>query len=352
MINYELIKPLLFKLQPENAHHLAESVLRLPNICQLPFNFFLESHFIADEVLTQEIFGRKFYNPVGLGAGFDKNATMIRGIQMLGFGYTEIGTVTPKPQPGNPKPRMFRHIEEQSIQNAMGFNNDGAYKVVKRLQKRYPFTTPIGINIGKNKITPESEAINDYTHLIKAFDGLGDYFVINISSPNTPGLRDLQNEEFITKLFAEAKALTDMPILLKIAPDMTPEDAVALTTLAVEKGADGIIATNTTIDYSLVKHPKDIGGISGAVLKEKSFQIFEAVAKELYGKTTLISVGGIDSAQEAYKRIKAGASLVQILSGIVFGGPDMIMNINRELIELIKADGYSNITEAIGADRK
>ncbi len=352
MINYESIKPLLFKLQPENAHHVAECVLRLPNICQIPFNPFLESHFVTDASLTQELFGRTFYNPVGLGAGFDKNATMIRGIQILGFGFTEIGTVTPKPQPGNPKPRMFRHVEEESIQNAMGFNNDGAYKVVKRLKKRYPFTTPIGINIGKNKVTPEKEAINDYTHLIKAFNGLGDYFVINISSPNTPGLRDLQNEEFITKLFAEAKALTDMPILLKIAPDMSEEDAVSLTKLAVEKGADGIIATNTTIDYSLVKHPKEIGGISGAVLKEKSFKIFEAIAKELYGKTTLISVGGIDSAEEAYKRIKAGASLVQILSGIVFHGPDMIMNINNRLIELLRADGYENITQAIGADRK
>ena len=352
MLNYDLIKPYLFKLQPENAHHVAECVLRLPNICQIPFNPFLESHFVNEPILTQEIFGRTFYNPVGLGAGFDKNATMIRGIQILGFGFTEIGTVTPKPQAGNPKPRMFRHVEEQSIQNAMGFNNDGAYKVVKRLKERYPFTTPIGINIGKNKVTPEKEAISDYTHLIKAFDGLGDYFVINISSPNTPGLRDLQNEEFITQLFKEAKALTDMPILLKIAPDMEVEDAVALTKMAVEKGADGIIATNTTIDYSLVKHPKSIGGLSGAVLKEKSFKIFEAIAKELYGKTLLISVGGIDSAQEAYKRIKAGANLVQILSGIVFHGPDMIMSINKELVELLKADGYANITEAVGADRK
>ncbi len=352
MINYEAIKPILFKLQPETAHHVAETVLRLPNICQIPFNPFLESHFINDIILHQELFGRTFYNPVGLGAGFDKNATMIRGIEILGFGFTEIGTVTPKPQEGNPKPRMFRHIEEETIQNAMGFNNDGAYKVVQRLKKRYPYTTPIGINIGKNKITPEKEAINDYTHLIKTFNGLGDYFVINISSPNTPGLRDLQNEAFITQLFKEAKALTDMPILLKIAPDMTPEDAVALTTLAVEKGADGIIATNTTIDYSLVKNPKDIGGLSGAVLKEKSFAIFEAIAKELYGKTTLISVGGIDSAEEAYRRIKAGASLVQILSGIVFHGPDMIMNINKKLVELLEADGYTSITQAIGADRK
>ena len=352
MLNYDSIKPLLFKLQPENAHHLAETVLRLPNICQIPFNSFLESHFITDETLKQELFGRTFYNPIGLGAGFDKNATMIRGIQTLGFGFTEIGTVTPKPQAGNPKPRMFRHIEEESIQNAMGFNNDGAYKVVKRLKQRYPFTTPIGVNIGKNKITAEKEAINDYTHLVKAFDGLGDYFVINISSPNTPGLRDLQNEEFISKLFSEAKKLTKMPILLKIAPDMEIEDAVSLTKMAVEKGADGIIATNTTIDYSLVKHPKTIGGISGAVLKEKSFKIFDAIADELYGKTVLISVGGIDSAQEAYKRIKAGASLVQILSGIVFHGPDMIMNINRELIALLKADGFENITQAIGSDRK
>ncbi|MFT5661741.1 MAG: dihydroorotate dehydrogenase [Sulfurimonas sp.] len=352
MINYESIKPLLFKLQPESAHHLAESVLRLPNICQIPFNPFLKSHFITDNALTQTILGREFLNPVGLGAGFDKNATMIRGMQILGFGFTEIGTVTPKPQDGNPKPRMFRHIEEETLQNAMGFNNEGAYKVIKRLQERFPFSTPIGINIGKNKVTPESEAINDYIHLIKAFDGLGDYFVINISSPNTPGLRDLQNEEFIGKLFGEAKALTDMPILLKIAPDMEIEDAVTLTKMAVEKGADGIIATNTTIDYSLVKNPKDIGGLSGAVLKEKSFQIFDAIAEELFGKTVLISVGGIDSAEEAYRRIKAGASLVQIYSGLVFHGPDMIMDINKELIRLIKADGYENITQAIGADRK
>ena len=328
--------------------------MRIENakFCQIPFNSFLESHFISDDILTQELFGRTFLNPVGLGAGFDKNATMIKGMQILGFGYTEIGTITPKAQPGNPKPRMFRHIEEETLQNAMGFNNEGLLKAQKRLKALYPFTTPIGVNIGKNKLTPENEAINDYTTLIKSLHSLGDYLVINISSPNTPGLRDLQNEEFITRLFAEAKAITDKPILLKIAPDMSIEDAVALTTMAVEKGADGIIATNTTIDYSLVKEPKDIGGLSGAVLKDKSFEIFEAIAKELYGKTILISVGGIDSAEEAYRRIKAGASLVQIYSGLVFHGPDMIKDVNLGLIELLKADGYANITEAIGADRK
>lgn len=352
MINYESLKSYLFKLEPESAHHLAETFLRLPNICQIPFNSFLESHFISDPILTQELFGRTFYNPVGLGAGFDKNATMIPAMQILGFGFTEIGTLTPKPQAGNPKPRMFRHIEERTLQNAMGFNNDGLLKIQQRLKKVYPYTTPIGVNIGKNKVTPESEAINDYTTLIKALHTLSDYLVINISSPNTPGLRDLQNEEFIGRLFEEAKKITNKPILLKIAPDMTPEDAVALTTMAVAKGADGIIATNTTVDYSLVKEPKSIGGLSGAVLKEKSFAIFDAIAKELYGKTTLISIGGIDSAEEAYRRIKAGASLVQIYTGLIFQGPDMVRDINKGLIELLKADGYTNITQAIGAARK
>ncbi|MBD3825203.1 MAG: dihydroorotate dehydrogenase (quinone), partial [Epsilonproteobacteria bacterium] len=211
MINYESLKSYLFKLEPESAHHLAETFLRLPNICQIPFNSFLESHFISDPILTQELFGRTFYNPVGLGAGFDKNATMIPAMQILGFGFTEIGTLTPKPQAGNPKPRMFRHIEERTLQNAMGFNNDGLLKIQQRLKKVYPYTTPIGVNIGKNKVTPESEAINDYTTLIKALHTLSDYLVINISSPNTPGLRDLQNEEFIGRLFEEAKKITNKP---------------------------------------------------------------------------------------------------------------------------------------------
>ncbi|MFA5429104.1 MAG: quinone-dependent dihydroorotate dehydrogenase [Sulfurimonas sp.] len=352
MINYQTLRPWLYKLDPEVAHNVAETALRVPNICPILFNPFLKSHFITNDILKQELFGRTFLNPIGLGAGFDKNATMIRGMQILGFGFTEIGTVTPKPQAGNPKPRMFRHVEEESIQNAMGFNNEGLLSVQKRLKERFPFTTPIGINIGKNKTTSDAEAINDYITLIKALHELGDYLVINISSPNTPGLRDLQNEEFITRLFAEAKEITNKPILLKIAPDMSKEDAVSLTTLAVAKGADGIIATNTTVDYSLVKNPQNIGGLSGAVLREKSFEIFEAIAKELYGKTTLISVGGISSAKEAYRRIKAGASLVEIYSGLIFHGFDMIKDINTELTELIKADGYANITEAIGSDRK
>lgn len=352
MIPYASLKPYLFRLQPETAHHLVEYFLRGANILPSAYNPWIEDHFVQHDSLTQELFGRTFLNPVGLGAGFDKNATMIRGMQALGFGFTEIGTVTPQPQAGNPKPRMFRHIAEESVQNAMGFNNEGMYKVERRLQERFPFSTPIGVNIGKNKTTEDKDAISDYTTLIKNFKELCDYLVINISSPNTPGLRDLQNETFIKELFAEAKKLTDKPILLKIAPDMSPEQAVELSTMAVNAGAAGIIATNTTIDYSLVSNPESIGGISGAVLKEKSFMIFEAVAKALYGKAVLISVGGIDSAEEAYRRIKAGASLVQIYSALVFHGPTLIRDINTGLIELLQADGFDNITEAIGADRK
>jgi dihydroorotate dehydrogenase len=351
MIPYETVKPYLFKLQPETAHHLVETFLRGANICHVAYNPWIKKHFITAPELEQELFGRKFLNPVGLGAGMDKNATMVRGMQALGFGFTEIGTITPKPQAGNPKPRMFRHVEEEAIQNAMGFNNNGLLKIQRRLQTTYPFTTPIGVNIGKNKLTSERDTISDYTTLLKALHTLGDYIVINISSPNTPGLRDLQNEEFITELFSEAKTITDKPILLKIAPDMEIQQAVDLTALAVAKGADGIVATNTTVDYSLVNKPYDIGGISGVVMKEKSFEIFDAVAKELYGKTTLISVGGIDCAEEAYRRIKAGTSLVQVLSALVFKGPELASQINNGLIDLIKADGYSNITEAIGSAR-
>lgn len=352
MFDYESLKPWLFKLQPETAHTVAAVVLRAAGWCPPLFNQWLSRNFITHPSLKQEIFGRTFLNPVGLAAGFDKNATMFHGIQALGFGFTEIGTLTPKPQEGNPRPRLWRHIEEESLQNAMGFNNDGLFRISHRLKNIYPFTTPIGVNIGKNKITPDDRAIKDYTTLIKALHPYADYMVINISSPNTPGLRDLQNEQFITNLFTEAKALTNKPILLKIAPDMSEEQAVSLCSHAVASGADGIIATNTTIDYSLVDEPAEMGGISGEVLRERSFYIFDAIARELYGKTTLISVGGISTPEEAYRRIRAGASLVQLYTSLIFKGPEVVEEINSGLIDLLAQDGYESITEAIGADRR
>ncbi len=354
VLSYDNIKKILFKIDPETAHTVASIGLRAVSPCVPLLHLLKKKYFVEHPILEQKLFNRTFKNPVGLAAGFDKNGQYIMATPTLGFGYTEIGTVTPRPQEGNPKPRLFRLVDEQSVQNAMGFNNKGSHYMLQQLKKLYFFDYPIGINIGKNKSTPEHEALKDYEHLFKAFRNYGDYIIINISSPNTPGLRDLQNEAFINAIFGMAKEITDKPVLLKIAPDMQAEDAVTLCRTAVDAGAAGIIATNTTIDYSLTDSPykKDFGGISGALLKEKSYQLFRQIAKELYGKTLLISVGGIDSAEEAYRRIKAGASLIQIYSMLIYKGPALIKEINEGLVVLLKKDGYSHISQAVGADWK
>ncbi len=354
ILSYQNLKKILFKLEPETAHTLAGFGLRTASHCPTLLRSLKNKFFVTAPILEQNIFGKTFQNPVGLGAGFDKDGQYITAMPTLGFGFTEIGTVTPKPQDGNAKPRLFRLIDDSSIQNAMGFNNKGKEFMLEQLKKLYFFDYPIGVNIGKNKLTSEEDALNDYEELFRAFKDKGDYIVINISSPNTPGLRDLQNEDFINKIFALAKEITTQPVLLKIAPDMEHQDAINLCNTAVNAGAAGIIATNTTIDYSLTDSPQkqDFGGISGALLTEKSYELFKAIGKELYGKTLLISVGGIDSAEEAYRRIKAGASLVQVYSMLIYRGPSLIKEINEGLIELLQADGYKNISEAIGADWK
>jgi len=352
MISYSTIKNIMFKFDPETAHNIAECGLKLLPYCCTLQNKMIEENFVEDDMLKQEFFGVEFKNPVGLGAGFDKNATMIESMTAMGFGFTEIGTMTPKPQDGNPKPRLFRFVEQESIQNAMGFNNKGAAVVSKNLSKVYPAAIPVGANIGKNKLTPQDDALHDYKVLIREFRDICDYLVINISSPNTPNLRDLQNESFIKELFEMANSITTKPILLKIAPDMDVDVALNLCNTAIQSGADGIIATNTTIDYSLLPNPKSFGGISGAVLADKSYNLFKELGRELHDKTMLISVGGISDASEAYRRIKAGASLVQSLSGFIFKGPHMCANINKGLIELLKKDGYTHISQAIGADFK
>jgi len=352
LFSYQNLKKLLFKLDPETAHSLAGLGLRTAAHFPVILRTFKDQNFVTAPIIQQEIFGRTFQNPVGLGAGFDKDGQYITAMPTMGFGFTEIGTVTPKPQDGNAKPRLFRLIEDSSIQNAMGFNNKGKEFMLRQLNKLYFFDYPLGINIGKNKLTSEEDALKDYETLFRAFKDYGDYIVINISSPNTPGLRDLQNEAFINDIFALAKEVTSQPVLLKIAPDMTAEDAIALCKTAVDAGAAGIIATNTTIDYSLTEHAKDFGGISGALLTDKSYELFKAIGKELYGKTLLISVGGIDSAEEAYRRIKAGASLVQVYSMLIYKGPALIKEINEGLVKLLQADGYRHISEAIGADWK
>jgi len=352
MFNYNLIKKIMFNFEPETAHHLASYGLKLLPYLSPINNSMIKKNFIEDDMLTQNLLNTTFKNPIGLAAGFDKNADMIKAMPAMGFGCTEIGTMTPKAQPGNPKPRLFRYPEYEAIQNAMGFNNEGADVVINNLKKVYPFDIPIGASIGKNKTTSEEMAIEDYKILINSFKDISDYMVVNISSPNTPNLRDLQNEEFIKSVFGLAKEITNTPILLKIAPDMEVETAISLCKVAIESGADGIVATNTTQDYSLLPNPQDFGGISGKVMSDKSYNLFKEIGKELYDKTTLISVGGISDAKEAYRRIKAGASLIQIYTGFIFKGPSMCKDINEELISLLKADGYKNIKEAIGADFK
>jgi dihydroorotate dehydrogenase len=263
-----------------------------------------------------------------------------------------VGAVTPKPQPGNEKPRAWRHIEYQAVQNAYGFNNEGVEVMKKRLSKIHPFILPIGANIGKNKSTPEDKAIEDYKILVKELNDVVDFFVVNISSPNTPGLRDLLNETFISTLFKELKTLTRKSILIKFSPDMQDDMIRNLANLSVENKADGIIVTNTTVNYDLVNSPIKKGGISGKPLAKRSYEVLQIVAKEVFSKVPIVSVGGIDSAQEAYKRIKAGASLLQIYTAIVYKGPFVARDINLGLIELLKRDGFSHISEAVGADLK
>ncbi len=352
MMQYSDIKKYIYKLDPETAHNIVEFGAHILS-SKAPFLLspIRAKYSVRDSRLSQDLFGINFPNPVGMAAGFDKNATMIPFLEALGFGFIEFGTVTPRPQEGNPKPRLFRYPEHNALQNAMGFNNEGMTKVRERVARLYPYTVPLGANIGKNKTTPEHEAIKDYEILIESFKNLSDYIVINISSPNTPGLRDLQNESFIRELFTLASAMTDKPVLLKIAPDLTTEDALAVCDIALENGAGGIIATNTTIDYSLLPGAKGFGGISGEVLKEKSYTLFESVAKAFYGKTTLISVGGIGDGDEAYRRLRAGASLVQVYSAFIFEGPSLAKKINTRLLELMERDGFNHITEVIGADR-
>lgn len=349
MISYRTIRPLLFALEPERAHRLVESVLVVaqslpPVLAGLRKRFTLQ-----DSRLEQSILGLRFPNPVGLAAGLDKGARTVVALGAVGFGSVEVGAVTPLPQPGNTPPRLFRYKAEESLQNMMGFNNPGADLVRRRLARIYPQAFPIGINLGKNKDTPSGKAVRDYSVLARDLSAVCDYLVVNISSPNTPGLRDLQQAAFLTELFQALRECTSRPVFVKISPDLEISDAIALCTHACEVGAAGIIATNTTTDYTMLPHCPSIGGISGRALKDKSFKLFTSIAHELYGHTVLISVGGIDSGEEAYRRILAGASLIQLYTAFIFKGPELVQKINKELLAFLERDGFSHISEAIGA---
>lgn len=350
---YKLLKRFIFKINPEIAHKLSIVFLSIVKRVPILRKIFVKSLLVREPVLHQEIFDLNFVNPIGIAAGFDKDAQLNDAMSMLGFSYNEIGAVTLKPQEGNIKPRLARHIKEKTLQNAMGFNNGGIEKIKKNLLKDYPYSTPIGANIGKNKDTPSNNAIGEYLALIKEIESVVDFLTINISSPNTKNLRDLLNENFVEELFSRSKELTTKPLLLKLSPDLEVDSALKISDIALKCGCAGLIATNTTIDYSLIKEPKGFGGgLSGEVLKDKSYAMLKELANSFFSKTTIISVGGISSVNDVYDRLKAGASLVQIYTALIYEGPSLIKKINLDLIKLLKKDGYNSIKEIIGIECK
>ncbi len=337
-----LLKPLLFLKKPEDAHYftfdLTKFGFNLPGI-----NSVVKSTFqFDDKRLEREVFGIKFKNPVGLAAGFDKDARLIDEMAMLGFGFIEIGTLTPKPQPGNPQPRLFRLPEDEALINRMGFNNGGVQEAVGRLRKRKSDVI-VGGNIGKNKVTPNENAVDDYLYCLEQLHPWVDYFVVNVSSPNTPNLRDLQEKEPLKALLTAVKEANDQkekskPILLKIAPDLTDGQLDDIVEIVLDTGIDGVIATNTTIDRSqLTTNPTEVeamgaGGVSGKVLKNRSTEVISYLHKKSLGAFPIVGVGGIYSAEDAIEKLEAGASLVQVYSGMIYEGPGLIKRIKKGLL--------------------
>jgi dihydroorotate dehydrogenase len=333
----KIISPFLFLFDPEKIHTFTFFLIKV--FFKIPIlGFIIESFYkVESPKLTRKLFGLTFENPVGIAAGFDKNATHISEFEKFGFGFIEIGTVTPKPQEGNPKKRLFRLKEDSAIINRMGFNNDGVAKIKNRLMKKHKVL--IGGNIGKNKITPNSQAKNDYLICFRELYNHVDYFVINVSSPNTPGLRELQSKEFLNDLFIDlnklrSKEIIKKPILIKISPDLSKEKILEILEVIDTNNIDGIIATNTTIDYPNLKskNKNETGGLSGAPLYDKSNKVISFISKKTNGKLPIIGVGGISTPEQAVKKIEAGAHLIQLYTGIIYEGPGIVRKINKKLL--------------------
>ncbi|MCH7666016.1 MAG: dihydroorotate dehydrogenase (quinone) [Acidobacteria bacterium] len=344
---------LLLSFPPETAHSLAMIALRL---AQTPATRgLLETRYRTDtgeQLLQRELLGQNFCNPIGLAAGFDKDGIVIPGMAALGFGWLEVGAVTPRPQRGNPRPRLFRHTAAASLENAMGFNNRGCHALRKRLERFYPAAVPLFLNLGKNHDTPNAEALEDYLLSIEVLDDHCDGFVLNVSSPNTPRLRDLQRVRAIRELVRGARAATDRPVLVKLSPDLDASEAREVANESVASGADGIVLANTSTDYRLFPGARKIGGLSGRVLRQRSMDLLEALAGDLFGHCLLVSVGGISSGEDVYARLRAGANLVQLYSALVFEGPGLVARIQEDLAGLLSRDGFESIDEVIGADLK
>jgi len=339
-----LIRPVLFLFDPEAVHHFSFWAIKL--FSKLGFSGLFRKIFdVKDPKLEREVFGVKFKNPVGLAAGFDKNAKLYNEFSDFGFGFVEIGTVTPKPQPGNPKKRLFRLREDKAIINRMGFNNKGVFEAVEQLKKKHRVI--IGGNIGKNKVTPNEAAIKDYLICFEALFEHVDYFVVNVSSPNTPGLRELQDKEPLTKLLkklksqnkklAKSTANREKPILLKIAPDLTDDQLLDIIEIVAETKIDGVIATNTTIERKGLKShlilSEEKGGLSGKPLSKRSTEVIRFLSDNSRKAFPIIGVGGIHSAEDALEKLEAGADLVQLYTGFIYEGPSLIKKINKAILE-------------------
>lgn len=339
-----LIKPLLFRISPEKAHHFVSGFLQALFLIPGMRSCFLRWRVYDNRKLRRQVFGLEFKNPVGLAAGFDKDAKLFNELEAIGFGFVEIGTVTPLAQPGNPKPRLFRLPQDDALLNRMGFNNGGVQEAKRRLQNRN-CKILIGGNIGKNKGTPNEEAVSDYIECFEALYEVVDYFVVNVSSPNTPNLRALQDKGPLTKILSRlvhlnAEKPKQKPILLKIAPDLTNEQLDDIIDIVAVTKIDGVIATNTTIsreglttDDGYVNSLGN-GGISGKPVTARSTEVIKYLHTKSNGSFPIIGVGGIHSAEDAIEKLKAGASLVQLYTGFIYEGPALINTINREIVKL------------------
>ncbi|SIR88969.1 quinone-dependent dihydroorotate dehydrogenase [Williamsia sterculiae] len=353
---YPWLLRLMFLLPPERIHTVAAAVIagvgRLAPLRRLGTHL-LGTH---DPILRSRVFGIDFPAPLGLAAGFDKNATAVDAWGALGFGYAELGTVTGRAQPGNPAPRMFRLPGDRAIVNRMGFNNDGADAVVTRLRAQRPVgSVPIGINIGKTKLVEPADAVDDYLYSARLLAPHADYLVVNVSSPNTPGLRDLQAVSSLRPLLGAVVAEVRIPVLVKIAPDLADDDIDAVADLAVELGLAGIVCTNTTIARDGLRTPASevsamgAGGLSGAPLNERSLQVLRRVYGRVGDRLTIVSVGGIETADQAWERIRAGASLIQGYTGFIYGGPLWASEIHRGIAERLRAGGFGSLGDAVGS---
>ncbi len=334
---YDLLRPLLFRLSPEKAHRLTFNLLEMPGAA------LLSGGAEPPKEAAVEVMGLRFPGPVGLAAGMDKDAEHVEALARIGFGFVEVGTLTPRAQPGNDKPRLFRLKPDRALINRMGFNNGGVAAAVQRLRKRKTGII-VGGNIGKNKATPNEQAIDDYVECFEALHPVVDYFVVNVSSPNTPGLRALQEKAPLLGILNELKrrdAQKDehRPILLKIAPDLTPEQLDDIVAVVLESGIAGVIATNTTIAREGLRTPKSevdaigAGGLSGAPVRQRSTEVVRYLRQRMPPPIVIIGVGGIDSAESALEKLDAGADLVQVFSGLVYEGPALLKRINEAFVQ-------------------